>query len=225
MAEEPKDKLAERIAKRRQQELLTKSGQSLAVPASVAPDVVSIIAEPVALAMPAAPAKPAVLPNQEKATNPDIEQKLANAREAIKASQNSMVIARLLGELVGLGLRNKDITAELGEPKYWVSKKLSLLSAPIKVQRLIEAGELPESDYHNTKNVTTQIKSRAGTLEYRRMPTVTISLATAKSLAAILRIIAAENGDNSITLLPNASRKDISTLLDLRAGYVLGMIE
>lgn len=224
-AEEPKDKLAARIAARRLQDEQKRTGQPDAVPATVAPEIAPVLAAPVPLAVPASPAKPAAVSKPKKDANPDIEQKLAITREAIKASQNPMIIARLLGELVELGFRNKDLVVSLDMNKPWVSKKLALLTAPIKVQRLIEAGELPETDYHNNKNVTAQIKGRAATLEYRRMPTITISIETGKTLAAILRIVAAENGDTSISLLPNTSKKDIQTLLDLRAGSVLGMIE
>lgn len=203
MAEEIKDKLAEAIAKRRAEVARRRAGQSAAGVSTETP-------------------LPAALARQP---DPGIEQKLVNAREAIRAGQNPMAVARLLGELAGPGMKNKDLAAALEVNKSWLSKRLGLLRAPVKVQRLIEAGELPESDYHNNKNVAAQIGSRAGTLEYRRMPTVTISIETARSMAAILRIIAAENGDASIVLLPNASKKDIATLLDLRAGYVLGLID
>ena len=230
MADDLKDKLALRIQKRREEavRLAASSGQPPAVPAEVAPVVQPVETTtplpPVIAAVPVA-AQPAPSPKTSKATTEDLTPLLAAVQEAIATNQNAMMIARQLGQLVGHGLRNKDLTETLGQSKSWISKKLALLTAPVKVQRLIEAGELPESDYHNTKNVTAQIKGRAGTLEYRRMPTVTISLETAKSLAAILRIIAEENGDTSITLPASPSRKDISSLLDLRTAGVYELIK
>lgn len=246
MAEDLKGKLEQRIQKKREEAAklaaAAASGQPSAVPAEVAPVVPQVETPaplpPVVALAPAvavaavqkfpsetSAATPAQSPKASKAAREDLEPLLDAAREAIANNKNAMTIARQLGQLIGLGLRNKDLTEQLGQSKSWVSKKLALLTAPVKVQRLIEAGELPESDYHNTKNVTAQIKGRAGTLEYRRMPTVTISLETAKSLAAILRIIAEENGDTSLTLPASPSRKDISSLLDLRTAGVYELIK
>lgn len=240
MVEELKGKLELRIQKKRDEAArlaaAAASGQPPAVPAEVAPVLRSV--ETTALLSPAvasAPvqkfpsetfaATPAPSPKTSKATKEDLAPLLDAARDAIASNKNAMSIARQLGQLIGHGLRNKDLTEELGQSKSWVSKKLALLTAPVKVQRLIEAGELPESDYHNTKNVTAQIKGRAGTLEYRRMPTVTISLETAKSLAAILRIIAEENGDTSLVIPATPSRKDLTSLLDLRTAGIFELIK
>jgi hypothetical protein len=154
-----------------------------------------------------------------------LEPLLAAVREAISTRENAMTIARQLGVLVGEGLRNKDLTVLLGQKKSWVSKKLGLLSAPVKVQRLIEAGELTESDYHNDKHGAAPIRSRAGTLEYRRRPTLTISLETAKTLALILQILAEENGDTSLKVPATPTKKDLSRLLDVRAAGVYELIK
>lgn len=227
MADDIKDKLAQRIQKRREEAERLAAGASGQPPAVQAATAAPAEPAPLPLVVAAAPVAPAAKPARKpaNAVSEDLAPLLAAAREAIASNQNAMTIARQLGQLVGHGLRNKDLTEELKQSKSWVSKKLALLSAPIKVQRLIEAGELPESDYHNTKNVKAQIKVRAGTLEYRRMPTVTISLETAKTLTAILQIIAEENGDTSLVLPTSPSRKDISSLLDLRTAGIYELVK
>lgn len=239
MAEELKDKLALRIQKRREEEAAKAAAsavQPAPVPVAVVPvvEVVETVTPAVAVQkfptetfgapLPAAPvavAKPA----STAVSNPVLDAKIAETREAIQSGKNPMAIARLMGELVGLGQRNKDLTGALGMSKSAVTKKLALLSAPVKAQKLIESGELPESDYYNNKNIKAQIKTKAGKLEYKRMPTVSISLETALALTSILRIIAEENGDTSLMLPDSPSRKDISALLDLRAGHILRLIQ
>jgi len=204
MADEPKiDKLAQRIAQRR-----ASAGQ---------PDTQSTVD-------PAFATESTIAKTQSSAQN--IERMVANAKEAISAGQNPLAVARLLSEIMGAGMKNKDLAAAIGMNKSWLSKRLGLLSAPIKVQQLIESGGLSESEYHNNrKNVASQIKSRAGTLEYQRMPQVTISIEAAKSLASILQILADQHGASPIKLETDASKKDITSILNYRAGDVLGLIK
>lgn len=157
--------------------------------------------------------------------NPGIEQKVREAREAIASSVNPMKVARLLSGIVSLGMAQKDLATVLGVNKSWLSKRLGLLVAPIKVQQLIEAGGLSESEYHNNKNVESQIRSRAGALEYQRMPTLTINIEAARSLAAILRILADKHGASPINFGPAASKKDIASILTYRAGDILELLK
>lgn len=204
MAEEQKiDKLAQRIAQRRA--------------SAEQPETQRIV-------VPAVATESTIAETQPSAQN--IERMVAKAKEAISAGQNPLAVARLLSEIMGAGMKNKDLAAAIGMNKSWLSKRLGLLSAPIKVQQLIESGGLSESEYHNNrKNVASQIKSRAGTLEYQRMPQVTISIEAAKSLASILQILAAQHGASPIKLQPDASKKDITSILNYRAGDVLGLIK
>ena len=157
--------------------------------------------------------------------NPGIEQKVREAREAIASSVNPMKVARLLSGIVSLGMAQKDLATVLGVNKSWLSKRLGLLVAPIKVQQLIESGGLSESEYHNNKNVASQIKGRAGMLEYQRMPQVTINIEAAKSLASILQILADRHGATPIKLEPDASKKDITSILTYRAGDILELLK
>jgi len=157
--------------------------------------------------------------------NPGIEQKVREARDAIASSVNPMKVARLLSGIVSLGMAQKDLATVLGVNKSWLSKRLGLLVAPIKVQQLIEAGGLSESEYHNNKNVESQIRSRAGALEYQRMPTLTINIEAARSLAAILRILADKHGASPINFGPAASKKDIASILTYRAGDILELLK
>src|SRR5674476_326483 len=104
-------------------------------------------------------------------------------------------------------------------------KTPGLLMAPIKVQQLIESGGLSESEYHNNKNVALQIKVRAGTLEYRRMPQVTINIEAARSLVAILQILADRHGATPINFKLAGSKKDITSILTYRAGDILELLK
>ena len=136
-----------------------------------------------------------------------------------------MQVARLLSGIVSLGMAQKDLAVALGVNKSWLSKRLGLLVAPVKVQQLIESGGLSESEYHNNKNVGLQIKSRAGMLEYRRMPQVTINIEAAKSLASILQILADRHGATPINFKPAVSKKDITSILTYRAGDILELLK
>jgi hypothetical protein len=150
-----------------------------------------------------------------------LETKIREAHQAIAAGVNPMKVARLLSGIVSLGMAQKDLAAALDVNKSWLSKRLGLLVAPIKVQQLIESGGLSESEYHNNKNVALQIKGRAGMLEYRRMPTVTINIEAARSLVAILQKLADRHGATPINVKPASSKKDITSILTYRAGDIL----
>ena len=200
MNNEPKiDRLAERIAARRA-EAARAEQQAQGVPE----------------------ANPAT---SETGVNLTLGTKITEAREAIAAGVNPMKVARLLSGIVSLGMAQKDLAVALGVNKSWLSKRLGLLVAPVKVQQLIESGGLSESEYHNNKNVALQIKSRAGMLEYQRMPQVTINIEAAKSLASILQILADRHGATPINFKPAVSKKDITSILTYRAGDILELLK
>lgn len=207
MNHEPKvDKLAERIAARRAEK--AKSGES---------------AQTDSVAIPAAPEKHvADIPLPLDST---IVLKLEEARAAINAAVNPLKVARLLSEIIALGMVQKDLAVALDVSKSWLSKRLSLLAAPAQVQQLIESGGLSEFEYHNNKNASSQIKSRAGTLEYQRMPTITINIEAARSLAAILQMLAEKHSASPITFGSDASKKDITSILTYRASDILELIK
>ena len=167
----------------------------------------------------------AIPATSETGVNLTLGTKITEAREAIAAGVNPMKVARLLSGIVLLGMAQKDLAAALGVNKSWLSKRLGLLVAPVKVQQLIESGGLSESEYHNNKNVGLQIKSRAGMLEYRRMPQVTINIEAAKSLASILQILADRHGATPINFKPTVSKKDITSILTYRAGDILELLK
>ena len=219
MNTEPKmDKLEERVAARRAAYLAeqAQAGQ----PAPAVSDTATASA-----AAAAAPETHISASTAVPLSNPNLEPKIAEAREAMAAGANPLKIARILSEILTLGILQKDLAVALDVKKWWLSKKLGLLTAPAKVQQLIEAGGLSESEYHNNKNVALQIKGRAGTLEYRRMPTVTINIEAAKSLVAILQLLAEQHGASPIHLKPDASKKDITSILTYRAADLLEMIK
>lgn len=161
----------------------------------------------------------------ETGVNLTLGTKITEAREAIAAGVNPMKVARLLSGIISLGMAQKDLAAALGVNKSWLSKRLGLLVAPLKVQQLIESGGLSESEYHNNKNVALQIKGRAGMLEYQRMPHVTINIEAAKSLVAILQKLADQHGATPINFKPASSKKDITSILTYRAGDILELLK
>jgi hypothetical protein len=90
------------------------------------------------------------------------------------------------------------------------------------VQRLIESGELSESEYYNNrKNIQSGIKNTDGVLKYQRVQTIEINLEAARSLAAILSNLAATSGATPIKLEPDTSKKQIASILNERAGEIL----
>lgn len=201
---EIKDKLAERIAKRR----AATEGQGRDT-------------APVVLVTPEIPAA-----TESDPPSQELGLAIERAREAMEAGQNPMAVARLLGEAVGQGVKNKDLAAALDKSEPWLSKRLGLLSAPVAVQRLIESGELSESEYHNNrKNIKSGIKHSAGALKYQRMPTITINIEAARSLAAILQLLAEKNGVAPIKLTTDASKKELTSILNYRAGEILGLLK
>lgn len=142
--------------------------------------------------------------------------RIMEVSEAIASGENPITIARLLA---ALDLSNKELTEALGKSKAWVSKRLGLLEAPIAVQRLIESGELSESEYYNNrKNVPSGIKNAGGVLKYQRNPTVEISYEAARSIAMILSHLAAATGAKLIYLEPDTSKKRIVDILNDRAS-------
>jgi len=139
--------------------------------------------------------------------------------EAIASGENPLTVARLLA---ALGLNNKELSVALGKSKAWVSKRLGLLEAPIAVQRLIESGELAESEYYNNrKNIQSGIKNTNGVLKYQRSPTIEIRLDAARSLVAILSNLAATSGATPIKLDQDANKKQIVNVLNEHAGEIL----
>lgn len=142
--------------------------------------------------------------------------RIVEVSEAIASGENPITIARLLA---ALKLNNKELSAALGKSKAWVSKRLRLLEAPAAVQRLIESGELSESEYYNNrKNVPSGIKSTGGVLKYQRRPTVEISLDAARSIAMILSHLAEATGATPIKLEPETCKKRIVSILNDRAS-------
>lgn len=208
MNNEPKiDRLAERIAARRAEAALAEQ-QAQGVHEAIQ-----------------ATSETGINPTSRPTLDPTLETKIRVAREAIAAGVNPMKVARLLSGIVSLGMAQKDLAAALGVNKSWLSKRLGLLVAPVKVQQLIESGGLSESEYHNNKNVALQIKGRAGMLEYQRMPQVTINIEAAKSLASILQILADRHGATPINFKPDVSKKDITSILTYRAGDILELLK
>jgi hypothetical protein len=209
MAEQIQDKLAQRIeARRKAARLETEAGPALpvvaATDATVAKDK-----EPF-------PSESVLIPNE---TNPEI----AEAINAIASGANPLVVARLLSAVLATGMKRRELIEKIHKSEAWLSKRLGLLNAPKDMQCLIEAGQLSESEYHdNRQNVKAGMRGRGESLQYQRMPTVTINIEAAHAIASILKNLAEQQGAAPIRFDANTSKKDLTSILNLRAGELRG---
>ena len=206
MEEEIKDKLAERIRLRREEDERARRGEPAALP--VVPQHT--------------PAHQELNPEPNKEFDPAITEVI----NAIAAGDKPLKIARMLTAILACGVKRKELTVRLGKSDAWLSKRLGLLNAPKDIQRLIEAGELTESDYYdNRQNVNAGILGRGDSLRYKRMPTVTISIEAAKAVASILQDLATQLGAAPIRFDEKSNKKDITGILNQRAGEIRGILK
>jgi hypothetical protein len=209
MAEEIQDKLAQRIEARRKAARL----QTEAVPAV-----------PVEAATDATVAQdkeqfPTETESKSKETTPEISE----AINAIASGANPLVVARLLSAVLATGMKRRELIDKIGKSEGWLSKRQGLLNAPKDIQRLIEAGQLSESEYYdNRQNVKAGMRGRGESLQYQRMPTVTINIEAAHAIASILKDLAEQQGAAPIRFDVNTSKKDLTSILNLRAGELRG---
>jgi hypothetical protein len=120
-------------------------------------------------------------------------------------------------------MQRRDLINQISKSEGWLSKRLGLLNAPKDIQRLIEAGQLAESEYHdNRQNVKAGMRGRGESLQYQRMPTVTINIEAARALTEILKDLAEQQGAAPIRFDANTSKKDLTSILNLRAGELRG---
>lgn len=206
MAEQIKDKLAERIRLRREADERTRRGEPAADP---------VVATPVTA-------------HQEAKPEPskDVDPAITAAINAIAAGDNPFNIARMLTAILAGEVTRKELIVHLGKSDAWLSKRLGLLNAPKDIQRLIEEGELSESEYYdNRQNINAGIQGRGESLRYQRMPTVTISIEAAKALASILQDLATQLGAAPIRFDDKSNKKDITGILNQRAGELRGILK
>lgn len=205
MAEQIPDKLALRIeARRKAARLEAEAGQ--AGPA--------VAATAVTVARDKQP-----FPPETAAKATDTTPAIAEAINAIASGANPITIARLLSAILATGMKRRELIDRIGKSEGWLSKRLGLLNAPKDIQQLIEAGRLSESEYHdNRQNVKAGVRGRGASLQYQRMPTITINIEAARALAAILKDLAEQQGAAPIRLDANTSKKDLTSILNLRAG-------
>jgi len=206
MAEEIKDKLAERIRLRREEDERARSGEQ---------------AVPPAISHPTLAHQELKLEHNEK-----FDPAITEAINAIAAGDNPIKIARMLTAILAGEVTRKELNVRLGKSDAWLSKRLGLLNAPKDIQRLIEEGELTESEYYdNRQNVKAGIHGRGESLRYKRMPTATISIEAAKDLASILQDLAAQLGAAPIRFDEKSNKKDITGILNQRAGEIRGIFK
>ena len=83
---------------------------------------------------------------------------------------------------------------------------------------------MSESEYYdNRPNVKAGMRGQGASLQYQRMPTITITIEAARVLGAILKDLAAQHGAAPVRLDAATSKKDLTRILNLRAGEIRGM--
>jgi hypothetical protein len=149
-------------------------------------------------------------------------EKLANLIAAMERGENPLVVARLIADILAGEVKNITLAHELKVSPPWVSKRLSLLSAPQEVQKLIEAGSISETEYYNNReHVEKQVNKKNGhRLKYQRMPTVTISIEAAQTLAELLQKITIREKLSPIKLDKNATKKELTSILNFRTSEI-----
>jgi hypothetical protein len=226
MAEEPKDKLALRIVQRRKQaeEAARAKGEQQVTPSPVVASAVT--AESTAAAITPQAVESAAQFQTETNSLTFFAPQVVALKIALASDSNPLAVAEMLAAILAAGVKRKDLLPEIGKSAGWLSKRLGLLEAPKDIRRLIESGALSESEYYdNRQNVKAGIVGRGETVRYNRVPTVSVSIDAAKSLAAILKIIAEKNGAAPIRLDANPSKKDLTNILNLRAGEIKGLLK
>ncbi len=214
------DRLAERIRKRREAAVLENSP-------TISPAMNQPIENPIV-----EPAKVAesVIPKLEPVSvkpNSDVQKMLAFAIEAIDQNANPLKIAKMLAEIQAAGLNGQKLGEEVGKSKAWISKRLGLLKASEEVQQQIESGVLSEHEFYSRR---AQVEAEASkkkrqTLQYARMPTVTISIDAAHALAGILKKLTIEHKLNPISLDQSTGKKELVSILNLRPFDILKAIK
>ena len=231
MAEEIRDRVAERVAQRRKRGAMERERAAAGLPL-LPPDlkhdddaaVAYMQAEADGLALP--PLANSSNDPPVPAPDPELEKNLSVVVSAIAAADNPIKIARLLSAILAGGVKRKALIQRINKSEAWLSKRLGLLNADKDIQRLIEAGELTESEYYdNRNNVAAGIKGRGESLRYQRMPTITIGIEAARVIAAILQELAAQHGAAPIRLEANTSKKDLTGILNQRAGEIRGLLK
>lgn len=206
MEEEIKDKLAERIRLRREANERARRGEQAAL---------TVVPQP-------------TLAHQESKPEPnkEVDPAISEAINAIAAGDNPLKIARMLTAILAGEVKRKELIVHLGKSDAWLSKRLGLMNAPRDIQRLIEAGALTESEYYdNRQNIKAGIHGSGDTLRYKRMPTVTISIEAAKAVASILQDLATQLGAAPIRFDEKSNKKDITGILNQRAGEIRGIFK
>lgn len=223
MSTEPKeDRLAERIRKRREQ------AGSIEPTGKISP----VTTLPV-LGTSDESSKPLKITAMPKITpasgniNFDVQKMIAFAVEAIEQNKNPMQIAKMLAVILDAGLNSKQLADELRMSKAWVSKRLGLLKAPEELQQQIESGLLSEHEYYNHRARVEAESSRKKrqTLQYARMPTVTVSIEAAHALAGILKKLTVSHNLNPIALDQKTGKKELVSILNLRPFDILKAIK
>lgn len=128
-------------------------------------------------------------------------------------------LAREMADMkAAYGWKNVTIAQQLHCSEGWVSKKLSLLDAPLEVQERIAAGDLSETEYFNNKTmVVAKVQQVVAGAKLKgadvRTPMLSVSVDTAKDIAKLLQKIATVHGANPVEIGRDAKKKDLLAIL------------
>lgn len=140
--------------------------------------------------------------------------RLAQLAENIQRVQYEPL--ELAAEFASLMNDNQWTQAELAErvgvKQGWVSKKLSLLSAPAAVQTLIANGELAETDYYNNKDGVLAGVAGDGASP-ARAKTVAVPLQDVVEIAKLFRELATLHQLNEIELGAVPKKKELLAIM------------
>ena len=116
------------------------------------------------------------------------------------------------------GWTQDELAAKVGVSKSWISKKLSLLKAPLEVQERIRNGELAETEYFNNKEavkaeVATAREKPESSHKSDKGATVAIPFHNAIELADLIIALIRRAGLNETELSHPPTKKELLTIL------------
>lgn len=115
------------------------------------------------------------------------------------------------------GLSQSQLAKKLHVTQGWVSKKLSLLSAPEEIQEQIQRGELAESNYYNHRDETPPKKSHrpeaSGQPAKERVKTIPVPRSQVVEMAKLIRDCTIKYGLAEAELSKNPTKAELLALL------------
>jgi ParB/RepB/Spo0J family partition protein len=121
-------------------------------------------------------------------------------------------------EIHGERWAQRELARQLGINQSWISKRLSLLTAPPEIRAAIESGELAETDYYNDKTsaattVATKREKPDGADQTPKAKKLTLPWENAVALAELLIVLGERTGLSDLVLSPEPTKAELLALL------------